>query len=166
MESTMNGKENKPLRVAVYCRLASDDQISRDELVREYTKQIQSHENWTLVSIYMDIGVPASPISKRIELNRLLADCRKGKIDKILVKSISRLARNMQNCQEILRELTALGVSVRFEMEQIDTGEDTLWAKYMDIYPILARREAENLEGNRSCGCCTGWPTVRGRRFP
>ena len=162
----MNGKGNRPLRVAVYCRLASEDQISKNALIQEYTSLVRSHENWTLMSIYMDIGVPASPLSKRIQLNRLLADCRKGGIDKILVKSISRLAKDMRTCQEILRELTALGVSVRFEMEQIDTGEDDLWAKYMDIYLILARHEAETLERNRGCGCCTGWPTIRGRRFP
>lgn len=129
----MNGKENKPLCVAVYCRVASDNQISRDELVREYTRQIQNHENWTLTSIYMDIGVPAFPLSKRIQLNRLLADCRKGKIDKILVKSISRLARNMQNCQEILRELASLGVTVYFEQEGIDTQHDSLCINLMHI---------------------------------
>lgn len=162
----MNGNGNKPLRVAVYCRLANEDQISKNALIQKYTSLVRSHEDWTLTSIYMDIGVPASPLSKRIQLNRLLADCRKGGIDKILVKSISRLARNMQNCQEILRELTALGVSVRFEMEQIDTGEDDLWAKYMDIYLILARHEAETLERNHGCGRCTGWPMIRGRRFP
>lgn len=133
MENTMNGNGNKPLRVAVYCRLASEDQISKDALIQEYTSLVRSHEDWALTSIYMDIGVPASPFSRRIQLNRLLADCRKGGIDKILVKSISRLARDMRTCQEILRELASLGVTVYFEQEGIDTKHDSLYINLMHI---------------------------------
>lgn len=129
----MNGKGNRPLRVAVYCRLASEDQISKNALIQEYTSLVRSHENWTLMSIYMDIGVPASPLSKRIQLNRLLADCRKGGIDKILVKSISRLAKDMRTCQEILRKLASFGVTVYFEREGIDTEHDNLNLNLMHI---------------------------------
>ena len=52
---------------------------------------------------------------------RMMADCRKGKIDRILVKSVSRFARNTRDCLSALRELSAMGVSVRFEKENIDT---------------------------------------------
>ena len=88
-------------------------------------------------------------------------DCRAGKIDKILVRSISRLSRNIQDCQELLGELTALGVSVYFELEGIDTGEDSPQLKCMGLYSMLAQREAEETARHR-----TGWPTIRGRRCP
>lgn len=144
----MNGKENKPLRVAVYCRLASDNQISRNELAREYTRQIRSHENWALTSIYMDIGVPASPLSKRIQLNRLLADCRKGRIDRVLVKSISRFARNTRDCLASLRELSRMGVTVYFEKENIDTG--TLTTELMvSVSGSLAQQESTSISQNQ-----------------
>lgn len=153
MENAMNGKGNRPLRVAVYCRLASEDQISQNALIQEYTSLVRSHENWTLMSIYMDIGVPASPLSKRIQLNRLLADCRKGGIDKILVKSISRLAKDMRTCQEILRELTSLGVTVYFEQEGIDTEHDSLCISLTHIDAMVTAAaqgmaEAENDEAD------------------
>ena len=54
-------------------------------------------------------------MDKREDFNRLMADCRKGKIDKIVVKSISRFARNTRDCLATLRELSSLGVTVKFE---------------------------------------------------
>ena len=61
-------------------------------------------------------------MDKREDFQRLLADCRKGKVDRVLCKSISRFARNTKDCLAALRELSALGVTVYFEKENIDTG--------------------------------------------
>ena len=77
--------------------------------------------NWR---VYVDVAPSGNRMRKQKELTRMLRECRAGKIDKILVRSVSRLSRNIQDCQELLRELTALGVSVRFEQENIDTSED------------------------------------------
>lgn len=101
------------LRVAAYCRVSSDssDQLhSYAAQIRYYTDMIQSHDGWELVDVYADEGITGTRMDKREDLNRLLADCRKGKIDKVLVKSISRFARNTRDCLASLRELSRLGV--------------------------------------------------------
>ncbi|MEG0304193.1 MAG: recombinase family protein, partial [Oscillospiraceae bacterium] len=56
------------------------------------------------------------------EFQRLLQDCRTGEIDRVLVKSISRFARNTVDCIETVRELSLLGIAVAFEKENIDTS--------------------------------------------
>ena len=70
----------------------------------------------------MPTRVSPEPLPKSEMISSgMLADCRKGRIDKILVKSISRFARNTTDCLEALRELKALGISVYFEEQNIDT---------------------------------------------
>ncbi len=113
------------LRVCAYARVSSD---SEDQLnsfasqVNYYTKYIQAHEKWTFVDIYADEGITGTSAAGRNEFQRLMQDCRQGRIDRILVKSVSRFARNVQDCLEAVRELKQLGVSVMFEKERIDTA--------------------------------------------
>ena len=162
----MNGTKGAPLRVAVYGRVGSADQIALDAQVRALRAQVEEHEGWILAGVYVDVVPSGRRMRKRKELIRMRKDCRAGKIDKILVRSISRLSRDIQDCQELLGELTILGVSVYFELEDIDTGEDSPQMKCMGLYSMLAQREAEEIAGRCGCGCCTGWPTIRGRRHP
>ena len=112
------------LRVAAYCRVSSDstDQLhSYAAQIRSYTEEIAQHDDWELVDVYADEGLTGTRMDKRSDFNRMIADCRKGKIDRILVKSVSRFARNTRDCLITLRELSTLGVSVQFEKENIDT---------------------------------------------
>ena len=115
-------QESKVLRVAAYCRVSSDsaDQLhSYASQIRSYTEMIEEHPGWELVDIYADSGLTGTRMDKREEFSRMLADCRKGLIDKILVKSISRFARNTKDRLVVLRELKLLDVSVQFEKENI-----------------------------------------------
>lgn len=90
------------LRLAAYCRVSSD---SKDQLhsfaaqIRYYTDYTRKHPEYSLVDIYADEGLTGTSMAKRDELNRLLRDCQKGKIDRIIVKSVSRFARNTQELQ-------------------------------------------------------------------
>ena len=87
-------------------------------------------------------------MDKREDFNRLMADCRKGKIDKIVVKSISRFARNTRDCLATLRELSSLGVTVKFEKENIDTG--TLTSELMvSVSASLAQEESISISKNQ-----------------
>lgn len=116
--------ETVALRVAAYCRVStsSDDQInSFNAQQTHYHDLIQNHEGWELVEVYADEGITGTSAKKRKDFQRLLADCRKGKIDKVLVKSISRFARNTTECLESIRELKSLGISIYFEEHNIDT---------------------------------------------
>ena len=118
-------EQAKKLRVAAYARVSSD---SADQLnsfatqVDYYTSYIQSQEEWEFAGLYADEAVSGTTADKRNDFQRLLADCRAGKIDRILVKSISRFARNTIDCIQTVRELGQLGISVEFEKEGIDTG--------------------------------------------
>lgn len=118
-------EQAKKLRVAAYARVSSD---SADQLnsfatqVDYYTSYIQSKEEWEFAGLYADEAVSGTTVDKRNDFQRLLADCRAGKIDRILVKSISRFARNTLDCIQTVRELKLLGIAVEFEKEEIDTG--------------------------------------------
>ena len=143
--------EADALRVAAYCRVSSDssDQLhSYAAQIRYYTDMIQNHDGWELVDVYADEGITGTRMDKREDLNRLLTDCRKGKIDKVLVKSISRFARNTRDCLASLRELSRLGVSVQFEKENIDTG--TLTTELMvSVSGSLAQQESVSISQNQ-----------------
>ncbi|GAA6385593.1 recombinase family protein [Lawsonibacter asaccharolyticus] len=139
------------LRVAAYCRVSSDsaDQLhSYAAQIRAYTQAINAHDGWDLVDIYADEGLTGTRMDKREDFNRLMADCRKGKIDKIVVKSISRFARNTRDCLATLRELSSLGVTVKFEKENIDTG--TLISELMvSVSASLAQEESISISKNQ-----------------
>ncbi len=138
------------LRVAAYCRVSSDSADQRHSYasqIRSYTEEIERRAGWELVDIYADEGLTGTRMEQRYEFNRLLADCRKGKIDRILVKSISRFARNTRDCLAVLRELSELGVTVYFEKENIDTG--TLTTELMvSVSGSLAQEESVSISKN------------------
>ena len=118
-------EQAKKLRVAAYARVSSDSADQLDSFatqVRYYTSYIQSKEEWEFAGLYADEAVSGTTADERDDFQRLLTDCRAGKIDRILVKSISRFARNTLDCIQTVRELKQLGVTVKFEKEEIDTG--------------------------------------------
>lgn len=113
-------QDTAKLRVCAYARVSSDSEDQKNSFasqVNYYTKYIQAHDDWTFVDIYADQGITGTSARKRDEFLRLMRDCRQGKIDRILVKSVSRFARNSQDCIEAVRELRQLGVTVYFEKE-------------------------------------------------
>ena len=112
------------LRVAAYCRVSTDndDQLASLETQKQhYEHHIQSNSAWEYAGVYYDEGISGTKKEKRAGLLRLLADCESGKIDFILVKSISRFVRNTMDCLEIIRKLNSLGVYIFFESENINT---------------------------------------------
>ena len=142
------------LRVAAYCRVSTaleEQESSYASQIRSYTELISQHEGWELVDIYADEAVSGTKTDKREDFNRLLADCRKGRIDRVLVKSISRFARNTKDCLSALRELMRLGVTVQFEKENIDTG--TLTTELMvSVSGSLAQQESMSISQNIRMG--------------
>lgn len=89
---------HRQLRVAAYCRVstAQEEQLnSYDVQVRYYTEKIRSEPKWAFVGIFADRGLSGTSTKKRDEFNKMIKQCRRGKIDMIITKSISRFARNM-----------------------------------------------------------------------
>lgn len=149
IEPTKAHQDTK-LRVAAYARVssASDDQLNSFAAQnRYYTTLISSKENWSMVDIYADEGITGTSAEKRGDFQRLLADCRRGLVDRILVKSISRFARNTKECLETLRELKLLGVSVYFEKENIDTANMS-GEMMTTLFASFAQTESESISGN------------------
>lgn len=116
-------------RVAVYARVSTGDirQTTSYELQKKYYEDfVVRHPNWTLVKLYADEGISGTSLAHRDEFNRMIADCRAGKIDMIITKSVSRFARNVVDCISTVRMLGELPhpVGVFFESECIFSLKD------------------------------------------
>ena len=116
-------------RVAIYVRVSTDDvrQTTSYELQKKYYEEfVTRHPNWTLVKIYADEGISGTSLKHRDEFNRMIADCRAGKIDMIITKSVSRFARNVEDFIGTVRNLAELKprVGVFFESESIFSLND------------------------------------------
>ena len=114
------------IRVGAYCRVSTD---SEDQLnsffaqVKYYNDYIRRNEMMRLVDIYADEGITGTEMQKRDEFKRMLKDAKNRKLDRVLVKSVTRFARNSLECIEAVRELKACGVSVFFENDNLDTEQ-------------------------------------------
>lgn len=142
------------LKVCAYARVSSD---SNDQLnsflaqVKHYTDFIQGHPEWEFVDIYADEGLTGTRMDKRDEFQRLLKDCRKGKIDCILTKSISRFSRNTRDCLETIRELKVLGIEIEFEKEHINTGKISS-EMIIGVLGSMAQEESISISNNMRLG--------------
>lgn len=111
-------------RVGAYARVSSGKDAMLHSLaaqVDHYKSYIQRHPGWAYVEVYADEAITGTK-DTRENFQRMLRDCRAGKIDHILTKSVSRFARNTVTLLETVRELKGLGVSVYFEEQSIDTA--------------------------------------------
>lgn len=139
------------LRVAAYCRFdaSGEDQNATLEAQRAcYTEKINANPDWTMAGVFADTG---NSRSERPEFQKMLRKCRQKKIDLILVKSVSRFARNYLDCLATVRELRELGIAVIFERENINTL-DSNCDQYISIIGAIAKVESECI----SHGICTG----------
>ena len=144
----------KKIKVAAYCRVSTDQEeqlSSYENQVNYYREFISKHEEYELVDIYADEGISATNTKKRDAFNRLIQDCRAGKVDRILVKSISRFARNTLDCIKYVRELKELGVGVTFEKENIDSLDST-GEVLLTILSSLAQDESRSISENATWG--------------
>lgn len=117
-------EENTEKKVCAYCRVSTDDprQTSSYELQKNhYEEFIKDHPGWVLVDIYADEGITGTMLDKRDEFNRMIADCRRGKIELIVCKSVARFARNVVDSIQTVRILQDMRppVGVFFETEHM-----------------------------------------------
>lgn len=110
-------------RVAAYARVSSGKDAMLHSLsaqISYYNKYIGRRGDWAFAGIYADEALTGTK-DARPEFQRLLADCRAGKIDRVLTKSVTRFARNTVTLLQTARELKLLGIDVFFEKENIHT---------------------------------------------
>lgn len=121
--------ESSRLSVAVYARVSTGnvEQTSSYELQKKYYEDyVRRHPNWTLARIYADEGISGTSLARREQFHQMITDCKAGKIDLILTKSVSRFARNVVDCISTVRMLSELSspVGVFFESECIFSLKD------------------------------------------
>ncbi len=104
IKATKTGEKAEKIRVAAYCRVSTDkdDQLnSFFAQMRYYTDFVRSNDKMVLVDIYADEGITGTELEKRDEMKRLIRDCKHKKIDRVLVKSVTRFARNSLECTSL-----------------------------------------------------------------
>ena len=139
----------KKMRVAAYARVSSGKDAmlhSLSEQVSYYSALIRQNPGWQYAGVFADESISGTK-ENRPEFQRMLADCRAGKVDLILTKSISRFARNTVDLLETVRELKVLGVDIHFEREQIHTmsGDGELM---LSILASFAQEESRSVSDN------------------
>lgn len=146
----LNPMSSHKLRVAAYCRVSTD----KDEQLNSYTvqceyysKYIQDKPEWEFIGIYADEGITGTSARKRKEFQRLIIDALDDKIDLILVKSVSRFARNTVDSLHTVRDLREKGVKIFFEKENIDSL-DPKCDMILSIYSSLAEEESRSISTN------------------
>lgn len=152
-----NGRKKqveRKTRVAAYCRVSTDQEEQENSFKNQvdyYTRYIAGHPEYELAGIYADEGISGTNTKKREEFRRMIADCEAHKIDMVITKSISRFARNTQDCLENYRKLKNLGIIVVFEKENI-TSTETTGELLLTILSSLAQDESRNISENTKWG--------------
>ena len=146
--------QNKPpvwvrLRVCAYARVSSNKEAMLHSLstqVSHYSGYIQQNSQWEYAGVYVDEAITGTK-DNRADFQRMVADCRAGKIDMVITKSISRFARNTVTLLETVRELKALGIDVYFEEQNIHSiseGGELM----LSILASYAQEESRNVSEN------------------
>lgn len=141
-------------RVAAYARVSMETELLHHSLsaqVSHYSSLIQSNPEWEYAGVYADEGITGTSTKKRDEFNRLMKDCDAGKIDLVLVKSISRFARDTVDTLNATRHLKDLGIDVFFEREGIHSmsGEGEL---LLTLMAAFAQAESQSISENVKWG--------------
>ena len=143
-------KLERKKRVAAYARVSSGKDAMLHSLsaqVSYYSDLIQNHGDWLYTGVYSDEAKTGTKDS-RAGFQNLVADCRAGKIDMVITKSISRFARNTVTLLQTVREFKALGVDIYFEEQNIHTisGDGELM---MTILASYAQEESRSASENQ-----------------
>ncbi len=141
-------------RVAGYARVSTkedEQQNSYDAQVSYFTEYIQSREEWEFVDVYTDKGISGTSLKHRDGFNQMIQDALDGKIDLIVLKSISRFARNTVDALSTIRLLKARGVGIYFEKESINSLDDNS-EMIITFLSSLAQEESHSISKNVTWG--------------
>ena len=115
--------------------------------IQYWTRVIDNNPNWIYVESYWDEGISGKSTDKRDDFNRLLPDCRKGKNDLNVTKSVARFACNVSDSLQTVRELKQIGVNIVFEENNIDTRTMDSEMK-LSIFSTFAQQEVISFSEN------------------
>ena len=144
----------RPKRVAAYCRVSTDREEQEHSFETQkamYTEMIMMKPTWQMAGIYADEGITGIVAKKRPGFMKMIEDCRKGKIDMIVTKSVSRFSRNNLDCLMYVRELKQLGIPIIFEKEGINTIQVSS-ELLLTLFGALSQAESESISMNVKLG--------------
>lgn len=134
---------DQQLRVAAYCRTSTNQEEQNSSLENQiayYTAFIQSNPMWRFVAVYAD-QASGLHTKNRPGYRKLLRDCRRGKIDLILVKSLSRFGRDAREAIATIRKLKQMNVGIYIELGGIFTMKTP--DSVIDLYAAFAQAESQ-----------------------
>lgn len=147
-------QKNVKKRVAAYCRVSSssEEQLhSYAAQVKYYTETLTADASCELVGVYADEGISGTSAQKRPRFMAMIDDCRAGKIDAVITKSVSRFGRNTVDTLIFTRELKLLGIDVYFEKEALHSTS-TDGELMLTLMAAFAESEAETMSENIAWG--------------
>lgn len=132
------------MNIAAYCRVSTDktDQLNSLEMQKKFFEEYTERNGHNLVRLYADEGISGTKIKNRKEFLRLMNDAQHGLFDMVVVKDISRFARNTVDLLQSIRTLKALGIETTFltaNMTVLGQSEFVL-----TIFGALAQEESAN----------------------
>ncbi len=149
-EATAEQPNAACLRVAAYIRVSSEHESQEDSYAlqeRYFTGLLAQNPSWVSAGIYSDYGISATSDRHRVGFQRLLRHCKEGKLDRIIVKSISRFARNTVDFLEAMNRLKECGVTILFEKEALDSA-DELSEFVLTTLAAIAQEESRAISSN------------------
>ena len=175
-------KQNKKLKVAVYCRVSTRMERQEDSLETQktaYIDRIESNPEWELAGVFAD-NLSGLSAEKRPEFMRMIQEALDGNIDLILCKSVSRFSRSVAECKKYTDMLRLKNVTVEFEKENLrtdDPSSDFLFSLMSAIAESESRSISENVrwaqrervkrgEYNLGNNRILGYDSVNGKLVP
>lgn len=139
----MDGKMEKR-KVAAYCRVSTDTEEQLKSLKEQqgFFERYAAENHLDLVRVYVDEGISGTRLKNRTQFLRLLQDAELGKFSVVLVKDISRLARNVLDFVQSIRKLKALGVDCKFITANMSAADGEL---SLTIMAAVAQEESANM---------------------
>lgn len=143
-------------KVAAYARVSTgreEQQTSFKSQLEYYTRLILGNPDWEMVGVYADEGISGRSMKKRVRFREMIKDALDGKIDMILVKSVSRFARNVLDSLTIIEKLREKRIPVVFEKEKLNSLQDDKRTNFMlTMYASIAQEESDSLSDSVNWG--------------
>lgn len=146
---SLKSESEQSLKVCAYCRVSTSESDQRNSLQsqkRFFDNVFASHPNWVNVGIFADEGISGTSLNKRDKFNEMILRAKKGEIDLIFTKEVSRFARNVKDLLNIVEELREKDVFVYFLTDNINTEENNYREK---LSQVATNAEIESLRTSR-----------------
>ncbi len=132
------------MNIAAYCRVSTEkeDQLNSLEAQKQFFTEYTQRTGDVLVRLYADEGISGTKTKNRKEFMRMMADAEKGLFDMVVVKDISRFARNTVDLLENVRKLKSLGIETQFLTANMTSFGNSEFV--LTIFGALAQEESAN----------------------